>query len=111
MNMNYHAHVQHPRGSGYMMQTGSFHNAQEAVARYLELVDADDNGFGRKALEQNPEPLRVTLIPANLRGPDVMAYMGFCSVWNADGSDAYAANQPDYELVPNTRFIGTVKKS
>ena len=90
----YHAHVQHPRGSGYMMQTGRFRNAGEAVTAYLELVDADDNPFGRLALANKPEPLRVTLIPAVLRGT-VMAYMGQCSIWNEDGSDAYETEAPD----------------
>ena len=102
--MLYHAHVQAPRGSGYMMMTGNFRSAAEAVARYLALVDADDNPFGRNALARYPDALRVTLIPANLRGPDAMAYAGFCNVWNADGSDAFDMPEPDYELVPNPRY-------
>ena len=101
--MLYHAHVQAPRGSGYMMQTGNFRNAQDAVDRYLSLVDADDNPFGRNALESYPDPLHVTLIPAHLHGPDAMAYIGFCDVWNADGSDAFETSK-HYKLVPNPRY-------
>ena len=100
----YHAHVQHPHGSGYMMQTGSFRTVEDAVKRYLELVDADDNSFGRNALEQYPDSLMVLLIPSDLHGPDVMAYTGFCSVWNEDGSDAFDIEQPEYVSVPNPRF-------
>ncbi|KKM83062.1 hypothetical protein LCGC14_1313150 [marine sediment metagenome] len=104
MDKLYHAHVQHPRGSGYMMQTGSFHNVEEAVTAYLELVDRGENSFGRNALERYPDPIKVLLIPANLHGPDAMAYTGFCSVWNEDGSDAYDAGEPDYVSVPNPRY-------
>ena len=86
------------------MQTGSFRNADDAVKRYLELVDQDDNPFGRLALEQNPEPILVLLIPAELHGPDVLAYTGFCNVWNEDGSDAYETEQPEYIKVPNLRY-------
>jgi hypothetical protein len=100
----FHAHVQHPRGSGYMMRTGSFRDAEEAVAAYLELVDADENPFGRRALENYADGLRVTLIPAELRGPDVMGYLGFCNVWNEDGTDAFKMDEPDYVIVPNPRF-------
>ncbi len=102
----YHAHVQHPMGSGYMMQTGKFRNVEEAVARYLELVDEDDNPFGRLALERNPQPIRVLLIPGELRGPDAMAATGFCSVWNEDGSDTYEVELPDYVSVTNLRYRG-----
>lgn len=102
---NFHAHVQHPRGSGYMMQTGRFHNVQDALSAYLELVDRDDNPFGRNALERYPDTIRVLLIPAELHGPDAMAYTGFCSVWDEDGSDAYETEQPDYVSVPNPRYI------
>ena len=76
----YHAHVQHPRGSGYMMQTGSFHTVEDAVRCYLELVDANDNPFGRNALATYSDPIEVLLIPSKLHGPDAMAYTGFCSV-------------------------------
>ncbi|KKK88055.1 hypothetical protein LCGC14_2747040 [marine sediment metagenome] len=100
----YHAHVQHPMGSGYMMQTGKFRNVEDALAAYLELVDRDSNPFGRLALERNPQPIRVLLIPGHLRGPDAMATTGFCSVWNEDGSDAYEVEQPDYVSVPNPRY-------
>ena len=104
----FHAHVQHPFGSGYMMQSGDFETVEDAVKRYLELVDADDNPFGRNALERHPEPLRVLLIPAELSGPDAMAYTGFCSVWNEDGSDAFPidTDTPAYAEVPNPRFKG-----
>lgn len=100
----YHAHVQHPMGSGYMMQTGKFRTVEDALAAYLDLVDKDANPFGRLALERNPQPIRVLLIPGNLRGPDAMAATGFCSVWNEDGSDAYEVEQPDYVSVPNPRY-------
>ncbi len=100
----YHAHVQHPMGSGYMMQTGNFCTVGEAVAAYLKLVDKDSNPYGRLALERNPQPIRVLLIPSELHGPDAMAYTGFCSVWNEDGSDAYEVEQPDYVSVPNPRY-------
>ncbi|KKN84495.1 hypothetical protein LCGC14_0289570 [marine sediment metagenome] len=104
--MLYHAHVQHPRGSGYMMQSGAFHNVEEALTRYLELVDADNNPFGRNALERYSDSIRVLLIPAELRGPDAMAYTGFCDVWNEDGSDAYETEEPAYVPVPNPRYKG-----
>lgn len=104
--MLYHAHVQHPLGSGYMMQSGNFENAQDAIDRYLSLVDADANPFGRLALENNPQPIRVTLIPASLHGPDAMAYIGFCSVWNESGNDAYETTEPDYVLIDNPRYKG-----
>ena len=104
----YHAHVQHPMGSGYMMQTGKFRNVEEAVARYLELVDEDDNPFGRLALERNPQPIRVLLIPANLRGPDAMAYTGFCSMWDETGAGLYACEEPDYVSVTNLRYRGNL---
>ena len=102
--MLYHAHVQHPLGSGYMMQTGAFETPQDAIDAYLKLIDADLNPFGRLALENHPEPIRVTMIPANLHGPDAMAYIGFCSVWNEDGSDAYDTHGPDYISIPNPRY-------
>ena len=100
----YHAHVQHPRGSGYMMQTGRFRTVGDAVKSYLALVDRDSNPFGRNALERYSDPLKVLLIPAHLHGPDAMAATGFCSVWNEDGSDAYDAGEPDYVSVPNPRY-------
>jgi hypothetical protein len=100
----FHAHVQHPKGSGYMMQSGDFENVDQAVQRYLQLVGADNNPFGRNALERNPEPLRVTLIPAELHGPDVMAALGFCSVWDENGRDMYETHPPDYVLVDNPRY-------
>lgn len=100
----YHAHVQHPRGSGYMMQSGDFKTVDDALRSYLALVDADSNPFGRNALERYPDAIRVLLIPAELHGPDAMAYTGFCSVWDEDGSDAYEVEQPDYESVPNPRY-------
>ena len=102
----YHAHVQHPRGSGYMMQAGSFETVEDALAAYLRLVDKDLNPFGRDALERYSDPIRVLLIPAELSGPDAMAYTGFCSVWNEDGSDAFETPEPDYVSVPNPRFRG-----
>ena len=101
----YHAHVQHPLGSGYMMQRGTFTGVQDALEAYLSLVDKADNPFGRLALENNPQPIRVLLIPANLRGPDVMACIGFCSMWDEDGSDIYEVEPPDYESVPNPRYV------
>jgi len=100
----YHAHVQHPRGSGYMMQTGQFRTAEEAVDAYLQLVDKDDNPFGRNALMRYPEPLRITLIPAELHGPDVMSHIGFCNVWDENGNDMYETENPDYVLVDNPRY-------
>lgn len=100
----YHAHVQHPMAGGYMMQTGKFRNVKDALAAYLELVDRDDNPFGRLALENNPQPIRVLLIPGELRGPDAMAYTGFCSMWDETGADLYACEQPDYVSVPNPRY-------
>jgi hypothetical protein len=104
--MKYHAHVQHPTGSGYMMQRGNFTCIDDAVRAYLELIDHDDNPFGRLALERSPLPLKVLLIPAHLHGPDAMAYTGFCSVWNENGTDAFPTEQPEYVSVPNTRFKG-----
>jgi hypothetical protein len=86
------------------MQTGSFRTVEDALTRYLELVDADDNPFGRNALERHPGAVRVLLIPAELHGPDAMAYTGFCSVWNEDGSDAFEVEQPEYVSVPNPRY-------
>ncbi len=100
----FHAHVQHPKGSGYMMQSGDFENAQQAIDKYLQLVDKNANPFGRNALVHNPEPLRVTLIPAQLHGPDVMSYIGFCSVWDENGNDMYETDEPDYILVDNPRY-------
>ena len=104
--MLYHAHVQHSLGSGYMMQSGDFKNAQDALDRYLTLVDADTNPFGRLALENNPQPIRVTLIPASLHGPSAMAYVGFCNMWSSDGSDMYETAEPDYILIDNPRYKG-----
>ncbi len=89
-----------------MMQSGSFHNAQEAVDAYIALVDADANPFGRNALERYNDALKVTLIPAHLHGPDATSFMGFCSVWNEDASDAYEVSEPDYELIANPRYAG-----
>ena len=106
MSNLFHAHVQHPKGSGYMMQTGSFRTAEDAVREYLRLIDTDPNPFGRRALERNPEPIMVLLIPAELRGPDAMAYTGFCSVWTEDGRDAFDVPQPDYTPVRNPRYKG-----
>ena len=103
--MRYHAHVQHPKGSGYMMQTGNFANAKQAVKEYLDLVDADNNPFGRKALENNPEDLIVTLIPAEFHGPDVMSYMGMCNVWDENGNDMYETTKPPTIRVKNPRFL------
>ena len=100
----FHAHVQHPLGSGYMMQSGDFENVEQAVSRYLRLVDQDANPFGRNVLARSPLPLKVLLIPAQLHGPDVMAYTGFYNVWNEDGTDAFETEQPDYVSVPNPRF-------
>ncbi len=101
----YHAHVQHPYGSGYMMQTGSFETVDDALQAYLSLVDKDDNPFGRNALKRSPEPIRVLLIPAELHGPDAMAYTGFCSMWNEDATDAFDTEQPDYVAVDNPRYL------
>ncbi len=104
----YHAHVQHPKGSGYMMQTGAFKTVKDAVKAYLVLVDKDSNPFGRDALLRNPEPLRVTLIPAELRGPDVMSAVGFCNVWDENGDDMYKTDEPNYVLVENPRYQAEV---
>lgn len=100
----YHTHVQHPDGSGYLMQSGDFETVQDAVDRYLQLVDRDNNPFGRNALERSSKPIMVLLIPAELHGPDAMAYTGFCSVWNEDGSDAFETEQPKYVAVENPRY-------
>lgn len=104
MEKLYHAHVQHPVGSGYMMQTGQFKSIEEAVIAYLALVDRDSNPFGRLALERSSLPLQVLLIPALLHGPDALAYTGFCNVWNEDGSDAVKVERPEYISVPNPRY-------
>ena len=89
-----------------MMMTGEFNNPEDAIAGYLRLVDRDNNPFGRLALERYPEDLRVTMIPGNLRGPDAMAAVGFCSVWNEDATDAYDPGEPDWISVPNPRYKG-----
>jgi len=91
----FHAHVQHPRGSGYMMQSGDFHNAKEAVERYITLVRKDENPFGLNVLKRYPESLQVTLIPAELHGPDVISYIGVCNIWDENGNDLYETETPD----------------
>jgi len=101
----YHAHVQHPLGSGYMMASGKFETVQDAVTEYLRLVDADGNPFGRNALIHSPLPIKVLLIPAELHGPDIMAYTGFCNVWDENGDDMYETEQPEYISVPNPRYV------
>jgi len=101
----YHAHVQHPVGSGYMMQSGKFETAEDAVAEYLRLVDADNNSFGRNALQHSSLPIRVLLIPAELHGPDAMAYTGFCNIWDENGQDIYDNETPEYVSIPNPRYI------
>ena len=107
--MKYSAHVQHPKGSGYMLGGSQFEGTEEearkqALDRYLKLVDG--NSFGRNALEKNPEPIMVLLIPGSLRGPDMMAYMGFCNVWNEDGSDAFEVEEPEYVAMANSSYKG-----
>jgi len=109
MNRTYSAHVQHPLGSGYMLGGGHFTGTQEqarqqALDKYIQLVQDDGNSFGRNILERHSDPIQVLLIPGELHGPDMMAATGFCSVWNEDGSDAYDTPEPDYVSMPNPMF-------
>ena len=109
--MNYSAHVQHPKGSGYMLGGGQFSGTEEearqqALDKYISLCLGVDNPFGRNALENSPEPIMVLLIPGHLHGPDMMAYMGECSIWDENGNDMYETEIPEYTPMPNPLYGG-----
>ena len=108
-NKTYSAHVEHPFAGGYMLGGGQFTGTQEqarqqALDKYISLVTNDSNPFGRNALQRHSEPIQVLLIPGELRGPDMMAATGFCSIWNEDGSDAFDTYEPDYEPMKNPLY-------